>query len=259
MKPAHSGRVLSASFVAALIINLALLLLIGALISQREAALVSEAKPQGIEFIRLPPKVEEPKPEPKPVEPPELEPEPKAEPEPVRPKPKAVTPKPVKRAAPRKPAPKITPLPSVPPPRIDIPTHGHGLELAPVPGTDSRVTAPPSDWSTDKTEEAASGDGTGAGSGSGDRALVVLSRKMPRYPRRARERGIEGWVRLEIVVKPNGTVGDARVIDASPKRIFDQAALEAIRRWRFKPTHKGGRAVEQRVVQEISFRLDRRR
>lgn len=257
MKPAHSGRVLSASFVAALIINLALLLLIGALISQREAALVSEAKPQAIEFIRLPPKVEEPKPEPKPVEPPE--PEPKAEPEPVRPKPKAVTPQPVKRAAPRKPAPKKTPSPSVPAPRIDIPKRGDGPELAPVPGTDSRVTAPPSDWSTDKTEAAASGDGTGAGSGSGDRALVVLSRTMPRYPRRARERAIEGWVRLEIVVKPNGTVGDARVIDANPKQIFDQAALEAIRRWRFKPTYKDGRAVEQRVVQEINFRLDRRR
>ncbi|MGD7035060.1 energy transducer TonB [Methylotuvimicrobium buryatense] len=258
MKPAHSGRVLSASFVAALIINLALLLLIGALISRREAALISEAKPQAIEFIRMPPKVEEPKPKSKPIEPPE--PEPKAEPEPVRPKPKAVTPKPVKRAAPRKSAPKKTPSPSVPAPRIDIPKQGDGPELAPVPGTDSRVTAPPSDWSTDKTEAAASGDGTGAGnSGAGDRALVVLSRTMPRYPRRARERAIEGWVRLEIVVKPNGTVGDARVIDANPKQIFDQAALEAIRRWRFKPTHKDGRAVEQRVVQEISFRLDRRR
>lgn len=252
MKPAHSGRVLSASFVAALIINLALLLLIGALISQREAALVSEAKPQAIEFIRIPPKAEEPKPEPKPTEP--------AEPEPVRLKPKAIAPKPVRRAAPRKPAPKKTPSPSVPAPRIDIPKHGDGPELAVVPGTDSRVTAPPSDWSTDKTEAAASGDGTGEGnSGSGDRALVVLSRTMPRYPRRARERGIEGWVRLEIVVKPNGTVGDARVIDANPKQIFDQAALEAIQRWRFKPTYRDGRAVEQRVVQEINFRLDRRR
>lgn len=258
MKPAHSGRVLLASFVVASIINLALLLLIGALISRRETALVSESAPQAIEFIRLPPKVEEPRPEPKPIE--LHEPEPKAEPEPVRPKPKAVTPKPVKRAAPRKPAPKKTLSPSVAAPRIDIPKHGGGPELAVVPGTASRVTAPPSNWSTHKTEEAASADGTGAEiSGSGDRALVVLSRTMPRYPNRARERGIEGWVRLEIVVKPNGTVGDARVIDANPKQIFDQAALEAIRRWRFKPAYKDGRAVEQRAVQEIGFRLDRRR
>lgn len=191
MKPANSGRVLSVSFVVALIINLALLLLIGALISRREAALVSEAKPQAIEFIRISPKIEESKPEPKPIELPE--PQPKAEPEPVRPKPKAVTPKPVKRATPRKSAPKKTPSQNVPAPRIDIPKHGDGPELAPVPGTDSRVTAPPSDWSTDKTEAAVSADGSGSGnSGSGDRALVVLSRTMPRYPRRARERGIEG-------------------------------------------------------------------
>lgn len=82
---------------------------------------------------------------------------------------------------------------------------------------------------------------------------------MPRYPRRARESGIEGWVKLAIVVSPEGKVTEARVVDSEPKHIFDRAVLEAIKRWRFKPTYKDGRAVVQRVVQEISFRLDKRR
>lgn len=98
--------------------------------------------------------------------------------------------------------------------------------------------------------------GEGEGSGVSDsQGLVVLSRVLPRYPPRAETRGIEGWVRLEITATTAGTVSDARVVDASPKEIFDQAALEAIRRWRFKPAFKDGRAVAQRATLKLMFRL----
>ncbi|MGX2038857.1 energy transducer TonB [Methylocaldum sp. MU1018] len=67
-----------------------------------------------------------------------------------------------------------------------------------------------------------------------DRAggLVVLSQVLPEYPPRARAQRIEGWVRLEIEVSPAGTVSAARVVAAKPERVFDEAALKAIRRWR---------------------------
>ena len=101
------------------------------------------------------------------------------------------------------------------------------------------------------------GNARGGGSGgvSESQGLVVLSRALPRYPPRAEARGIEGWVRLEITATTTGTVSDARVVDASPKEIFDQAALEAIRRWRFKPAFKDGRAVAQRATLKLIFRL----
>ena len=89
--------------------------------------------------------------------------------------------------------------------------------------------------------------------------MVVLSRITPHYPGRALVQGIEGWVRLAIVVSPQGKVTEARVVDSEPKHLFDQVALDAIKRWRFKPTYKDGRPVEQRAVQEINFRLDKRR
>jgi protein TonB len=101
--------------------------------------------------------------------------------------------------------------------------------------------------------------GGGGGGVSGSQGLVVLSRVLPRYPPRAEARGIEGWVGLEITVTPAGTVNDARVVDASPKEIFDQAALEAIRRWRFKPAFKEGRAVAQRATLKMMFRLKKQR
>lgn len=267
--PPRSGLVLPMAFVAALIVNLTLLLLIGALISQREAELVSEATPQPIEFIRIIPKT----PEQKPVSTlaqteiidhaPERKPKEKsAAVNPVKP-PKAASQPPSKRTVSPKPI-KTKPVsPKIPAPRIDIPQQGAGPEFAAVPGTDARLAAPPPKWDAQKTETAktAQGDGTETenGGGSGILPLVVLSRVAPNYPNRARDRGIEGWVKLEIVVTPQGKVGEARVVDANPKHIFDQAALIAIRRWRFKPTYKDGQAIEQRAVQTISFRFERQR
>ncbi|MCL7421555.1 MAG: energy transducer TonB [Methylobacter sp.] len=86
-----------------------------------------------------------------------------------------------------------------------------------------------------------------------------MSRVEPRYPFRAAARGIEGWVEIDITVSPAGTVSDARVVDASPEGIFDRAALEAIRQWRFKPAFRDGRAVEQQATQIVRFRLKKRR
>jgi protein TonB len=62
-----------------------------------------------------------------------------------------------------------------------------------------------------------------------------------------------------VTVSPAGTVSNARVVDASPKGVFDRAALEAIRQWRFKPAFREGRAVEQQAEQTIRFRLEKPR
>ena len=100
---------------------------------------------------------------------------------------------------------------------------------------------------------------TGGGGGSDIQRLVVLPRVLPRYPPRAKARGIEGRGRFDITVSPASTVSDAKVVGASPKEIFDQAALEAIRRWRFKPAFREGRAVAQRATLKLMFRLEKQR
>lgn len=275
-RPNHSGRVLSVAFVVAVAINLALLLLIGALISQRETQLASTPNPQPVDFIRIEPKPEEPKP----VPPPEIKPVVDASPgrSQTDKRPASGSIKPSSAASPgrtrRTGAPKTgkakatsAEVPGVAAPKIDIPEKGTGPAFAPVPGSDSSLTAPPAQWNPEKTPDA-TGDkqestgGTGSGGGDGgsySQGLVVLSRVLPRYPPRAEARGIEGWVRLEITTTPAGTVSDAKVVDASPKEIFDQAALEAIRRWRFKPAFREGRAVAQRATLKLRFRLEKPR
>ena len=55
----------------------------------------------------------------------------------------------------------------------------------------------------------------------------------PPYPDLARRMNIAGTVKIEIVVAPNGTVKDARVVGGHP--VLANAALDAARKWRFEP------------------------
>lgn len=79
----------------------------------------------------------------------------------------------------------------------------------------------------------------------------------PQYPRDALMQGISGWVRVEFTINADGSVSDARVVDAEPRRgIFDREALRAITRWRFKPMVQDGEAVSSRAGYTIDFKLD---
>ena len=55
----------------------------------------------------------------------------------------------------------------------------------------------------------------------------------PTYPDLARKMNITGTVKIEVVVLPNGTVKDARVVGGHP--VLANAALEAAKKWRFEP------------------------
>jgi TonB family protein len=55
----------------------------------------------------------------------------------------------------------------------------------------------------------------------------------PVYPDLARKMNLVGTVKIEVVVAPNGTVKDARVVGGHP--VLAGAALEAAKKWRFEP------------------------
>jgi TonB family protein len=75
----------------------------------------------------------------------------------------------------------------------------------------------------------------------------------PVYPEQARKRGVEGWVELAFTVTPNGTVEDVEVRNASPADVFDDAAVRAIRGWRFEPVERNGERVAQRAMVRLRF------
>lgn len=78
----------------------------------------------------------------------------------------------------------------------------------------------------------------------------------PPYPREAAMNGIEGWVRLAVDIDERGRVRDVEVLSAEPRGVFDQAAVQAVRRWSWKPAIVDGEPRAQRVVQELTFELD---
>ena len=59
------------------------------------------------------------------------------------------------------------------------------------------------------------------------------SKVQPAYPDLARKMNISGTVKIEVVVAPNGTVKDARIVGGHP--VLAGAALEAAKKWRFEP------------------------
>jgi protein TonB len=84
-----------------------------------------------------------------------------------------------------------------------------------------------------------------------DRDVVPLVRIEPEYPARAMTRGIEGWVLVRFTITPLGTVKDVVVVESDPPKIFDDAAVAAVSRWKYNPKIEEGVAVERRGVQTI--------
>ncbi len=72
------------------------------------------------------------------------------------------------------------------------------------------------------------------------------SKVAPVYPDLARKMNITGTVKIQVVVAPNGTVKDAKVLGGHP--VLAGAALDAVRKWRFEPA-----AVESSGVVELKF------
>jgi periplasmic protein TonB len=66
-------------------------------------------------------------------------------------------------------------------------------------------------------------------------SLRAVSTPAPRYPPDALRSGTSGEVLVEITVGTDGSVTAARVVRATPARVFDREALNAVRRWRFEP------------------------
>ncbi len=79
----------------------------------------------------------------------------------------------------------------------------------------------------------------------------------PIYPFEAKADGIEGKVTLRFVVDENGNVQNPEVIKADPEGVFDEAALDAIIRYRFVPAKLGGEAVKCYAVLPMGFKINK--
>lgn len=92
---------------------------------------------------------------------------------------------------------------------------------------------------------------------SSDGDYLPIVKVAPEYPRRALQRGIEGYVVVEFMVTKLGTVENVVVVEANPPGYFERAAIKAAQRFKYKPKVINGEPVEVAGVRnQITFKID---
>ena len=99
------------------------------------------------------------------------------------------------------------------------------------------------------------GDGGGGLSGFSSDAVPTM-RVSPNYPNKAKRAGLEGYVTMAVEIRPNGTVSSVEVLESDPPRLFDDAAVRAMQKWKFRPRTVNGEKQPQKARQTIEFTLD---
>ncbi len=179
----------------------------------------------------------------------------------IKPKPVVKPPEPIKKpvvvkkpASAPKPQPtiikKAIPVPKFEPAPTSLPAPP--IVAAPAPAAASSALSN----SRAKAESTETSGHERAGGKTVVSGVVPLVRIPPKYPSRAVNRHIEGWVKVEFTIQTDGSVDAAVVIGSEPETIFDDAALTAISKWKFKEKIVNGVAVPQRAVQRLQFKLE---
>lgn len=88
-----------------------------------------------------------------------------------------------------------------------------------------------------------------------DPTPVAIGRIVPAYPRRARRKGHEGAVVVEIDVGADGKVGDVAVVESSGYDELDESAVAAVRTASFAPATEDGKGVRGRLRLTFEFKL----
>jgi len=147
-----------------------------------------------------------------------------------------------------------------------ITANNYGLPTG-VPGPPSNGTGSGGGIGSGRGGGVGSGDGVGFGPGSGAgtgggvyrigggvSAPVPIFKPEPEYSEEARKAKFQGAVILSIVILPDGSTTNIRV--TRPLGLgLDEKAIEAVRKWKFRPSMKDGKAVAVSANVEVNFRL----
>jgi protein TonB len=89
-----------------------------------------------------------------------------------------------------------------------------------------------------------------------DQPPELLRFIQPKMPVAGRKFKQGGKVLLRLIVEADGKVREALVLEAKPENVFDSSAIEAARKWRFKPAILSGKAVTVFVDVPINFKVN---
>ena len=85
----------------------------------------------------------------------------------------------------------------------------------------------------------------------------ILKLTRPKYPAQPFYNKVQGTVEIEFVVDEKGRVTDPTVVKSVPG--LDEAALECVKKWKFKPAQKQGKPTKARALAPVTFRITDRK
>ena len=185
------------------------------------------------------------------------------------------TPAPALPALPATAVPNVAPIPEVPPPPVaaqappdkpaaratDRPASARPAVPQPSVVTQPAGPAPvPAQQQSVPVELQGADIGTGVYRPGGELGVswpVDLTQVKPRYTPEGMRQKIQGVVDLEIVVLPDGTVGNVRLVKSLDQNLYglDEQAVAAAKQWKFKPGLLNGKPVAVIVGMSLEFRL----
>ena len=98
---------------------------------------------------------------------------------------------------------------------------------------------------------------TGTFQGQAKVPAGYLVNPKPAYPKQAQERGQQGEVLLAVYVTSNGFPASIAVRRSSAFHLLDEAAVRAVKEWRFVPAHQGNVEVESQIEIPIQFHISK--
>jgi protein TonB len=87
------------------------------------------------------------------------------------------------------------------------------------------------------------------------RAAKVVQAASPSYPLQAARNQTSGFAVVEFTVSASGSVENPHIVDSSPRRVFDSAAIQAVRQSKFDPALRDGQPVDSVVRRRIDFKF----
>ena len=87
-------------------------------------------------------------------------------------------------------------------------------------------------------------------------AAKLVKQVHPVYPAELKQQGITGTVILRAVISTTGEPLHPEVVNTTVHPGLAQAALDAVRQWRYEPTLLNGQPVEVVTTVTVTFELD---
>ncbi|QQE88288.1 energy transducer TonB [Azotobacter chroococcum] len=151
------------------------------------------------------------------------------------------------------------PTPKLPSLDLEMPTLSSKISVAsaPAPSLEGLAAAAAPSAAPAGASGAEAGADSAGPLGGPESEVRPLNDVRPRYPRMALQRNIEGHVKLAFTITRAGAVENIRVLEASPRNVFEREARSAAARWRFAPRTENGLAVDREAVKTLYFKIQR--